>query len=559
MNDKIIETLFSELTQDELRKITESDINLDCELDGATLERIRNNVQSQIGRELSYNREEKSMKKLKKFRIALIAAALAVIMTFSVGAVYRFVMSDDLKTSMNLETVERIKTIVDTDAVNEDTVKTMQKTVSSYGHTITFEAIVEGTAIKKSLEFIITQGAQGEAVEVDKSYAVFTVKRDDGGAVFYNPDAPRYHDGLGYVVLLDNYAPTGNMFDGSPAFYEEDNVLYFLCDITDAYVFADRDLSIAIFGNFVVSPQILRVDEKGEHYFVESYRDIQAIFDFDLDDKYADSQMQADIIAEKPYVFNTNPDYTESDEIVKKDMEFINSGVDLSYAIGARKWKGSYPLQFGKVEHFDDFINLYKNRKSLNTVNFATLEECVNNALDAFDAMVVEFIVEKTGKAIEDVTDDELNALGAEFEAYKAEHGMFSKNYVDGKISLNKFGDGSEYAYLGENRFLFFSADSENAKFVIVAGEKAVISLDVTVDDMRNLCYAVDPENNSYPGYVENIWYIEGGVTENSIYAYAYDADDYNTFISQMIITPTEAIYNIAMEFASYNGTIQVK
>lgn len=555
MTDKKLEALFEELTQNELNAVIESDIDTDCELDSEAFARISAKVQSVVGRESVYNREVKSMKKAKKIKIALIAAALALVMAVSAGAVYQFVLSDGLKDSLNLETIERIKTIVDTDAVNENTVKTMQKTVSSYGHTITFEAIVEGTAINNSIDFILSDG---EEIEVDSNYAIFTIVREDGGTVFNNPEHPRYLTELGYVILLDNYAPNSAMFSGNPIFYEEGNVLYFVCDITDAYIFADRDLSIAVFGNFVVNTSIMRVDKNGKHYFVESYKDIQAMFDFDLDDEYANPQEQEKRIAENPYVFNTNPDYTEADEILKKDMELINSGIDLSYAIGNRRWKGSYPLQFGEVEHAEDFANLYKNRESLDAVSFEIYAECVNEAWEVQDAMALDFIVKKTGKALEDITDDEFNALGSEFEEYKDKYCKFTKSYVDGKISFVKFSDGSEYAYLGENQFLYFPVDTENAKLIIVASDKAVISLDVSIGDMYNLYDDVNFNSGYYPGYINNIWYLEGGISENSIYAYAYNEDDYNAHVTNLIIAPTEAIYNIAMEFAYYNGTIQV-
>ncbi|MBQ8210204.1 MAG: hypothetical protein IJZ35_06465 [Clostridia bacterium] len=559
MTDKNLEALFSELTQEELQKITESPINLDCELDDAAYKRICARVQSATGRESEYIREVKSMKKSRKFKIALIAAVLALVMAVSAGAVYQFVLSDGLKDSLNLETVERIKTIVDTDAVNENTVQTMQKTVSTYGHTITFEAIVEGTAIQKSLEFILSNEETGEVIEVDRNYAIFSIRRDDGGPVLNNKEYPRDLEEFGYNVLIHGYDVNSAMFTTNCAgFYEEGNVLYYLCDITDAYIFADYELSIVVCGERVIDGTVVRLDENGDHYLLETYDDIKALFDFDLDDEYADTAAQLAAMEERPYCFVTDPDYSEFDKIIEIEEDFKNSSIDLSYAIGNRRWKGSYPLQFGEVEHSKDFVELYKNRASLDTVSFETYAECVNEAWEAQDAMAIDFIVEKTGKALEDITDDEFNALGDEFEAYKDEYCIFTKSYVDEKISFEKFSDGSEYAYLGENQFLYFPVGTENAKLIIVASEKAVISLDVSIGDMYNLYDNVNPDSGSYPGYILNIWYLEGGANENSVYAYAYNEDDYNAYSANPIISPTEATYRIAMEFAYYNGIIQV-
>ncbi len=554
---KQLEELFSELTEDEIEKLNQSDIAADCELDTVTIDRICAKVQSKTGGESIYNKEVKNMKKTRKLRIVLIAAILAVVLAISAGAVYQFVLSDGLHETLDLETVERIKTIVDTDAVNEDTVKTMQKTVSTYGYTITFEAIVEGTAINKSIDFILSDGETGEAIEVDRNYAIFSIRREDGGSVLNNKDYPRELNEFGYVVLLHGYDVNWAIFTNCPGFYEDSNVLYYLCDITDAYIFADHDLSIAICGDRVIDGTMVRIDENGDHYLLDTYDDIKALFDFDLDDEYADTAAQQAAMEERPYCFVTDPDYSELDKIIALDEEFKNSGIDLSYAIGNRSWKGSYPLQFGEVEHSEDFVDLYKNRETLDTVGFDILGEAVNLAWETQDALALDFFVEKTGKSLEDITDDEFNAMAEEFEEYQDEYCKFTKSYVDDTIDFEEFADGSEYAYIGENVFLYFPANDENAKLIIVTSGKAVIELNISINDIYNLLISVNPDNG-LPGYANNIWYLEGGADKNSIYAEYYDEDAYNLYITNMNITETEAIYNIAAEYQYYDGTIQV-
>ena len=71
------------------------------------------------------------------------------------------------------------------------------------------------------------------------------------------------------------------------------------------------------------------------------------------------------------------PDYSESDKTIKMDEEFKNSGIDLSYAIGENEWKGSYPLQFGKIEYADEFKSLQKTRPENDIIPGTELSEIV--------------------------------------------------------------------------------------------------------------------------------------------------------------------------------------
>ena len=81
------------------------------------------------------------------------------------------------------------------------------------------------------------------------------------------------------------------LFDGDHwdiGTYEDGDVLYVACDITNAAAFADEELSIAFTNTMVPSVDILAMTPEGEFYYKDGYTGVPGLFDFDLDDSLAD-------------------------------------------------------------------------------------------------------------------------------------------------------------------------------------------------------------------------------------------------------------------------------
>lgn len=310
MTDKKLEALFSELNEDEIKAFEETGVDMNCEIDYMTKRRIADKVTSKM--KGVCNMDNKT-KKGRKFKIMLIAAVIVLLATVSAGAaVYLFSLPDGLADTLDMNSDYNLKVVVDMENCDEDSIQTVQKTVSAKGYSVTFEAIVEGTAIRSS--FIEAQ--DGMTYSADKAYAIFSIRRDDGKAMLYaDHDEAMNASDIGYVVLLPGYMPSRAMFDYDMGLYEENNILYIACDITQVYMFADYDLSIAVIGDHVASGDIIRMDENGGFYFMDSYDGIQAMFDFDIDDSYADPE-KAQQHMQGDYQFITTPyyfldDYTE--------------------------------------------------------------------------------------------------------------------------------------------------------------------------------------------------------------------------------------------------------
>ena len=182
-------------------------------------------------------------------------------------------------------------------------VTTVQKTQYTNGLVITFEAIAKGKCFVENS----WQSANGGNVEDESTYAIFTIRSEDGSPFYGNQDGkdftqPYQAPNFGYNLLLEGYAPNPSaLIDHHNIFnYEENNVLYKAYDITDAVPFADKHPYIIINDGMIVSPDIMRIDKDGEFYFDEHYTGIRAMFDLNLNPALADPAKQAEVLERDP-------------------------------------------------------------------------------------------------------------------------------------------------------------------------------------------------------------------------------------------------------------------
>ena len=237
-----------------------------------------------------------------------VAAALALL-SLTAFAVVKFVIPQQLFDSMEVD-LESLQAVVDVDNADADSVKTVQKTFSNKDFSMTFEAIAKGKALRSVWNFERSGSGQPTAHSVsdilnnamdheperqmvDSIYAIFTVRRNDGGVVLYAEDGKGLTCAdLGYCLLIKGYYPNPNMlFDEDHwdiGTYEDGNVLYVACDITNAAAFADQDLSIAFTNTMVPTIDILAMTPEGDFYYKDDYTGVPGLYDFDLDDSLSD-------------------------------------------------------------------------------------------------------------------------------------------------------------------------------------------------------------------------------------------------------------------------------
>ena len=263
---------------------------------------------AELLKQAAKKKERVNMKNKRTVKILAVAAALALF-SLSAFAIVKFVIPQQLFSGMDVE-LESLQAVVDVENADADSVRTMQKTFSNEDFSMTFEAIAKGKALRSVWHFergssdqqtahsvsdILNHALdqEPERQTVDSLYAIFTVRRNDGGVVFYAEDGKGLTGAdLGYCLLIKGYYPNPNMlFDETHrdlGFYEDGDVLYVACDITNAAAFADEELAIAFTNTMVPSIDELAMTPDGEFYYKEDYKGVPGLYDFDLDDSLAD-------------------------------------------------------------------------------------------------------------------------------------------------------------------------------------------------------------------------------------------------------------------------------
>lgn len=557
MIEKKLEVLFSELSQEELTAVENSQIDTSCTIDADLNVRIARAVEKKTGCSTPIKVVTAKKKGISaKFRTLLVAAAVFIILAVGAGAAYQFMLPEGLSKELELHEMN-IRTVVDVEKADENNVRTVQKTVKSNGYTVNFEAIIDGYVILPEITKVLRGLDPAEEIREDRIYAAMTITRDDGKSVMA-PDGymplcvccdPFFS--FNFTPVVKGYAPNSVMFTGTPWLYEENNVLYYLCDITDVAKFADRDLAIILCGEQErVYGTFVRMNENGEYYFVDTYDGMGVMFDFDLDDSLADPEAAAKDIAERPYCYVTDPDYTLADEMIAKD-EAVKK-FDLSYAIGNHRWYGWDPLQFGNIPYAETFIELFANKSSLAKTDADKFNQVIEEANAVSETAYIAEIERITGKSIDELTDDELNAIADEMNDFIEEQGRIKADFLREKLDFIALEDGSEYCYIGGFAFLYIPAESEYAQIVIVYGNRIVISLDCTVNALNNILINRMDEN-AIPESMYNYWYLFG-VDED--FAELFDEEFYKSV--EACRCEQDAILSLITEFKHYDGTVEV-
>lgn len=544
MNKKLI-SLFSNLSKEETMLLAKRNEDLSATINSETKEKIAKiiNQKTNLNLEIDEKREVRKFK-AKPFKAALFAAAVVALLAVSVGAAYHFVMPEGFFKDQGNIVFDSVYTIVDTDNAGKGEFKTVHKTVKSNEYTITFEAIAKGKISRivyenpfslfgKSPEEI-AQAKKWEEIIPDKTYAIFTLKADDGQEILWNKITDISQ--IGFNVAIKGYDPGScTIGQNEQYYYEESGVLYYVCDITDAGLFADKELHVSVFGCHSPDGRILRMDENGDPYFVESYDGFKAMFDLNLDEALADSEKAKEYA--KEHWFITNPDYSWADEIIAKDEAFEQSGIDLSEFIGDNKWRGSYELQFGEVKMANEYLELQKNRtEEMNIFTCRELYDTINkNATDEFFAGLENYDPEKPEDA----------QIPIEW---------LSSNGYTAKLS-----DGSKVVYLGDQFYIHYENNGD-MKLIMVPCHNMVFEFDMTVFNVFNILIRFH-ENAGCYNYNMGI-YIDKEITRPSqkkdLAEVGATLEDTINALSSVYKTEEDAIFALANDFIYHNGIVQV-
>ena len=527
--DKKLSSLFGNLTKEETMLLAKRNDDLTTSINSET----KNKIAKRINQKTNLNLEVQEKREIRKFKAkplkaALIAAVVAVLLAVSAGASYKFIMPEGFFKDQEDIVFDSVYAVVDADNVGEDEFKTVQKTVKSNEYTITFEAIAKGKTIRPV-------DKKWEGIIPEKLYAIFTLKADDGQPIILNKIN---FSEIGVNVAIKGYDPSSSVTLGMEGkyFYEENGVLYFVCDITDAGLFADKELHISVFENYLADATILRMDENGDPYFVESYDGFKAMFDLALDKSLADNEKAEAYATENG--FRTNTYYSWADEIIAKDEAFKQSGIDLSELIGDNEWKGSYNLQFGEVKMASEYLELQKNRtEEMNIFTCNALCDVIDeNATEEFYA-------------------------GLENFDYEGDDAEIPTEWIPTNGYTVTLSDGSKAEYLGDQFYIHFENNGD-MKLIMVPCHNMVLEFDMTVDSVFNIITDFREREFGICGTYYKGAYIDKEITRPNVKKYlaATDEtpDDFINYFSSEYETEEDAIFDLVIRFAYHSGVVQV-
>ena len=310
MTDNRWENLFSSLSDEELGLII--DAGIDC---GASEDEVRR-VTSDV-RKKACPKGGITMKHRTKKLVILLAAVILMFGLLAVagatGIIRLPIRYEKLRESTGLQLSENLRRVVDPEHAADGDLIVANKTVQSDGYTITLEGVIRGSLYREVYNYTAREFGVVDidpvpvfAGDVDGYYAVVTVTRDDGGAVWTSntPDDPkRLTPSLinAHTLIHTHYPNMATVYFnkerdlGKPQYYEEDNVLYLFVDVTDVLCYADKGVSVAVYGGYeqYLDPTTaLGLDENGAPYFTEAAPTLHAMLQLPIDPSFADANAQ---------------------------------------------------------------------------------------------------------------------------------------------------------------------------------------------------------------------------------------------------------------------------
>lgn len=211
--------------------------------------------------------------KRKPLKIAVLAFAAILILSFSAFAAYTLLTSYEVADHFG---EKELASLFEESGFENQTVKGEE-------YTVTFMGMAPGK------ELYVIDGIE---TNVNRSYAVWAVYRNDGIPLSHLDDSP-----LQFIPVIKGYKVSALFSLGmSASRFSRDGVLYYLYDYTDLEVFADREVSLVAFEGSFPSSNILTADENGNFVYAEGYEGFRGEFELNLDKSKADPKAAEELL-----------------------------------------------------------------------------------------------------------------------------------------------------------------------------------------------------------------------------------------------------------------------
>lgn len=169
-------------------------------------------------------------------------------------------------------------------SVKEVSEQAVENTAAKMFNEDNFDIItVTGDSYKVGFHGIVSyrelESFEGGELEENCSYAVFFISKTDGTSLKLINGMP-----LSFAPVIDDYNPL-NVWSVilSASGLEKDSILYYLFKYENLEIFADKNVSVAVFeGNFPTN-DILTLDKNGKTVYAEGYNGFKAMFSIPMD------------------------------------------------------------------------------------------------------------------------------------------------------------------------------------------------------------------------------------------------------------------------------------
>lgn len=215
-----------------------------------------------------------TLNKNKVMKTIVLVAALVALLSTSVYAVTYLLSAREVAEKAGYsELAERF---------NEDNFDIV--TITDKGYSVSFHGIVNSETL-----VYFDEKAEYE----DRTYAVYSIAKEDGTPLSLVDGMP-----LSFTPVIEGLrTDIAFALTESASGTEKDGILYYIFDYQNLEIFADKNVSVAVYEGFFPNNGIFTMDDEGKTDYNESYSGFKGMFELPLDKSKANPE-EAEMLLE---------------------------------------------------------------------------------------------------------------------------------------------------------------------------------------------------------------------------------------------------------------------
>ena len=206
-----------------------------------------------------------TLNKNKVMKTIILIAVLVALLSTSVYAVTYLLSAKEVAEKTGNSNVAKM--------FNEENFDIV--TISDKGYCVSYHGIVNSEEL-----VYFDSNAEYE----DRTYAVYSIAKEDGTPLNLVDGMP-----LSFTPVIDGIRTDISFaLTESANGTEKDGILYYLFNYRDLEIFADKNVSVAVYEGFFPSASIFTIDGEGKTDYNENYNGFKGMFELSLDKSKAD-------------------------------------------------------------------------------------------------------------------------------------------------------------------------------------------------------------------------------------------------------------------------------